>query len=356
MASFSTSSTLKMILVSTGVLTVALALKHTVPVVSDFIVSECPSIWTFMLTCLRPPYLYILMNCIIISIVASSKLQHQHKLDHTHSPDDPVLLPSIQTLTTAPVEISEGLPTEYNTVVLPPSQNLTQEPIMITRDVRMEYPVSDGLVSESQVYDASVQEPKTPKLKDHKEVVSGSDEAKIQLRTSMQRMDSLGLSFQNENEKPPVSARFGHRKAVKAGPDGGKAALGVMKAKRQDTLESTWRMITEGRAMPLARHLKKSDTWDSQLRRNSPRTDQNGTPAVKKSETFNGRSKAPGENESPSQTPSSGSGKLKKEPSLGQDELNRRVEAFINKFNEEMRLQRQESLRQYHEMIRRGAH
>ncbi|KAK4285988.1 hypothetical protein QN277_002609 [Acacia crassicarpa] len=351
MASFSTSTTLKMILVSTGVLTAALALKHTVPVVSDFIVSECPSIWTFMLTCVRPPYLYILMNCIIISIVASSKLHHRHKLNPTHSPDDPVvLLPSIQTLTTAPFKISEDiLPTEYKTVVLPPSQNLMQEPILISGNVRTEHAVSNGLVSEAQVYDANVQEPKTPKRKDHKEVVD-------HVRTSIQRKDSSDLSFQNGNEKPPVSARFGHhRKAVKASPDGGKAAaLGVMKAKRHDTLESTWKMITDGRAMPLTRHLKKSDTWDSQMRRNSSLTDQNDTHAVNKSETFNGRSKTEGENASPSS--GTGRGRLKKEPSPGQDELNRRVEAFINKFNEEMRLQREESLRQYQEMIRRGAH
>lgn len=137
---------------------------------------------------------------------------------------------------------------------------------------------------------------------------------------------------------------------------GGKVvALGVTKPKRQGTLESTWRTITEGRAMPLTRHLKKSDTWETQPGRNgTPLADLNGgnggagVPVMKKSETFGGREKR-------ASSPGSG-GKLRKEPSLSQDELNRRVEAFINKFNAEMRLQRQESLRQYREMINRGAH
>jgi hypothetical protein len=120
--------------------------------------------------------------------------------------------------------------------------------------------------------------------------------------------------------------------------------------KKQETLESTWKTITEGRAMPLNRHLKKSETFETQPRRNGvPLADLNGglrggggVSVVKKSETFSGRDK--------SVSPGSG-GKMRKEPSLSQDELNRRVEAFINKFNMEMRLQRQESLRQYRETV-----
>lgn len=130
---------------------------------------------------------------------------------------------------------------------------------------------------------------------------------------------------------------------------GGKA-LGVSRPKRHDTLESTWKTITDGRPMPLTRHLKKSETFNAGPQVPSP---QPSFQEMKKSETFNDRSTVVS-NGSP--IPSPASGKLRKEPSPSQDELNRRVEAFIKKFNEEMRLQRQQSLDQYKEMISRGAH
>jgi len=37
---------------------------------------------------------------------------------------------------------------------------------------------------------------------------------------SLLRKDSSDFSFADENEKPPASARFGHRKAVRASPEG----------------------------------------------------------------------------------------------------------------------------------------
>lgn len=126
----------------------------------------------------------------------------------------------------------------------------------------------------------------------------------------------------------------------------GGRALSVAKPKRHETMENTWKAITEGRAMPLSRHMKKSETWENHGREIN--VDSLDPSPVKKSETFKDRTNQP--------TSSPGSAKLRKEPSLSQDELNRRVEAFIKNFNEEMRLQRQESLNQYADMINRGSH
>lgn len=139
--------------------------------------------------------------------------------------------------------------------------------------------------------------------------------------------------------------------------------------KRNDTLESTWKTITEGRSIPLARHLKKSDTWEthnptSSHVSSSSLSSSSAAPLssdhqfnqlnkMKKSETFI-KDGVGGANTTTTTLRRGNSGKLRKEPSLSQDDLNRRVEAFIKKFNEEMRLQRQESLNQYNEMVKQG--
>ncbi|XP_054813546.1 uncharacterized protein LOC129314211 [Prosopis cineraria] len=349
MASFSNSVlSLKVALLSTGVLSLAVALKFSVPLVSDFIGADVPNIWSFFLTWLRPPYLYILVNFIIISIAASSKFQN-HKLDdQAHSQDHPVVLPS------DPIKMSEEISSEY--AIYNRQDVDVLEPEMITGDIRTNYAayncvVSDDYGDDSKVRDMTLEvqqgrisnaEKTKMSLRDEEITNEESFQAPISVMTSLQCTDLLALSILSDEEKSPVSARFGHRKAAKASPQGGKAVLGVAK--------------------PLTRHLKKSDTWDSQLHHNAtPLRDQNGcTPPnsklTKKSETFSERSRACKENIKSSASPSPGSGKMRKEPFLSQDELNRRVEAFIRKFNQEMRLQRQESLRQYREMINSGSH
>uniref|UniRef100_A0A0V0HC33 Putative ovule protein n=2 Tax=Solanum chacoense TaxID=4108 RepID=A0A0V0HC33_SOLCH len=166
-------------------------------------------------------------------------------------------------------------------------------------------------------------------------------------------------------EKPLVSSRFGNRKpAVKMSPEGVKS-LKVSRSKKPETLENTWKMITEGRHVPLTRHMKKSDTFHIHGRHvaavddDAPEENENSTTFppqhhhqrhVLKSETFKDRTNYV----SPSYSPSPPAVKIRKDPSLSSDELNRKFEAFIKKFNEDMRLQRQQSMQQYMEMINRG--
>lgn len=124
-------------------------------------------------------------------------------------------------------------------------------------------------------------------------------------------------------------------------------ALRVAKPKKNETLESTWKMITEGKSTPLtARQLyRRSDTF-SRGDSGGSEAEAQAKPVYKKSETFRDRTNY-------YQSPETAK-VVKKEPSLSQDELNRRVEAFIKKFNEDMKLQRMESLRQYKEITSRG--
>nr|GFD35844.1 RNA-directed DNA polymerase, eukaryota, reverse transcriptase zinc-binding domain protein [Tanacetum cinerariifolium] len=82
--------------------------------------------------------------------------------------------------------------------------------------------------------------------------------------------------------------------------------------KKHETLESTWKTMTDGRHIPLNRHLKKSDIFENH-NQHEPKLDYN---AMKKLETFNDRT----------------------------DEV-----------NDEMRLQRQESLQRNMDMMNRGA-
>lgn len=153
------------------------------------------------------------------------------------------------------------------------------------------------------------------------------------------------------------------------------------KPMKNETLESTWKKIMGSRE----RELKKSQTFEDRgclfyvnaaalgdddvddADADADVDDDLLPRSVLKSATFRDRTSyddditadddddddEDGGNDAPSGW-SSNMGKIKRELSLSQDELNRRVEDFIKKFNEDMRLQRQQSIDQYMEMINRG--
>ncbi|KAL4292044.1 hypothetical protein GQ457_14G010210 [Hibiscus cannabinus] len=319
---------LKVLFISSGVLTIALGLKVSVPLVLEFSASQAPLLWSTFRSWLKPPYLYVVINGIIITIAAASRFHRENG-----------------------------------------ESEQTRSKISVDQRSAMEYEMKSGLdfgVVETVAYERKerVEEVETTVFEGENNVAAvvddrdgGSDEFAISKSEWIppRRMDSSEIPSDVlfPVEKPPASSRFGHRKPIKASPEGGRA-LRVAKPKRHETLENTWKMITEGKAMPLTRHLKKSDTWENHGRDINVEALSDPKAAMKKSETFRDRTNyqpAPPEQVS---SPPASAVKLRKEPSLSQDELNRRVEAFIKKFNDEMRLQRQESLNQYMEMVNGG--
>ncbi|GMH05398.1 hypothetical protein Nepgr_007238 [Nepenthes gracilis] len=347
---------LKLTLISTGVLFIAVLLSVSLPQIFNFAASELPNFWSSFRSWLRPPYLYVIINGIIITIAASSRFHHQKQDDSDHHHHAAGINYTARAFA----------------VVLPPHDEVDMRadqfgehygPVPL-KDVEVLAPATEAAFEVSQPSaEEKVIEAVVNYEEDEKKI--GQDELDYVVWTKPTqpptpppvRQDSSEISLEymsSLGEKPPFSARFSHhRRPVRASPEGGKA-LRVAKPKRRETLESTWKAITEGRHLPLTRHLEKSETWENHSHQINSSTDDPSPPHLpKKSETFNDLTNY----SSPLLTPPrpSPAGRLKKEPSLSQDELNRRVEAFINKFNEDMRLQRQQSLQQFMDMINRAS-
>lgn len=192
MAILSTDSwglSLKVLLISTGLVSMAVALKVSVPVVVEFAVSEVPSFWSFVLSWLTPPYLYLVINFIIIIIAASSKLQYKV--------EEPPEKAGIATPSAIPLEYA----VPYDGIV---TKSVAESPAF-------------GYVFEANaVAEARITEAKT-ELKDLE--ANEKDEFTISRSSwTPERKDSAESLI--SAEKPLVSMRFGHRRSAKSSPEG----------------------------------------------------------------------------------------------------------------------------------------
>ncbi|XP_009793039.1 uncharacterized protein LOC107803683 [Nicotiana tabacum] len=290
----STSSlmlSMKVLLISIGAVSSAMLVKSSVPLV----LYEFPTIWSsFISSWLKPPYLYVVLNCIIIIIAATSR---SHRREHSSGESQPLIS-------------ARSTPLSDLIVISQPNVNMS-EPEMSELSPE---PVDESEVFEVKAEPVNIEPQQVVEVENDDQVVISNS-----VVTSLPEVETELLQ-QLATEKPLVSSRFGHRKPLtRMNPEGVKS-LRVARVKRHETLESTWKKITEGRHVPLTRHL---NTWQQNHGSQSPVQIENKRKTVL-------------------------------EPSPSQDELNRRVEAFITKFNEEMRLQREQSLQQYMEMINRG--
>ncbi|XP_076948743.1 uncharacterized protein LOC143621109 [Bidens hawaiensis] len=340
----------------------------------NFALYDLPVIYSVIVTWLTPPYLYVVVNGIIITIVASSRFQHHYNNHHHHDGlTETNSLPTIDPTEESSFQSPPMLVHQPGFHALEPTseESLSHSPPMLVQQSFEVLEPTSVVVYEREVRDESEVEPRvidveTVLLNDldvadeaeDKFVISGStwnDPSKDALPVETVWSDR---SFP-AREMPLVSSRFAHqRRMAKINPEGVRS-LRVSKPRKHETLESTWKMITDGRHIPLNRHRRKSDNFENHHTHEPPSDayEQESTSIVTNdigTDTLNNHTNYPN-NRVTSSKNALPPLKLRKEGSLSHDELNRRVEAFIKKFNDEMRLQRQESLQRYMDMINRGA-
>ncbi|XP_076885412.1 uncharacterized protein LOC143534930 [Bidens hawaiensis] len=364
---YSTSTSqlsLKIILISSGVVSAATAIKFYFPLMLNFALYDLPVIYSVILTWLTPPYLYVVVNGIIITIVASSRFQHHYNNHHHHHHhDDLTETNSLPTIDRTEESLFQSPPmlVQLGFHALKPT---SESPSMLVQQNFEAMEPTSVVVYETIVKDVSEVEPQVIDV----ETVSFNDLDVVNDEVQDKFViDALPVETVWSDrcfparEMPLVSSRFAHqRKMAKTNPEGVRS-LRVSKPRKHETLESTWKMITDGRHIPLNRHRRKLDNFDNHHPHEPPSdaysNEQESTSMVTNdivTDTFNNHTNYPN-NRVTSLKNALPPLKLRKEGSLSHDELNRRVEAFIKKFNDEMRLQRQESLQRYMDMINQGA-
>ncbi|CAH8372260.1 unnamed protein product [Eruca vesicaria subsp. sativa] len=297
------ASWIKPVLISTGVVAIAMQLKIIVPVVAVDL-SRAPILFSSLLSWLKPPYLYVITNVIIIMIGFSSMYY--------------------QIITSPDSKDYEGGSYSGDNHKFQNEQNVHRDPPRRSETAKDE---DFSFVAATQPSKDIIKE------KEKHEVVK-EKLAEAVVKAEEERKKCLVVVAVPENltpvEKPLVVARIGQRKLVKTttAERNSLKALRVAKPKRQETLENTWKMITEGK--PLTSYYRRPDTFGLGVE-DSNKTKQFG---LKKAETFIDRSKY----------------YLSPAVSRSRNELNVRAEAFIKKCNDE----RFESMRQDTEVTRRG--
>ena len=138
-------------------------------------------------------------------------------------------------------------------------------------------------------------------------------------------------------EETPAKTSDSGRKCI-AGEKAGKLESTAVVAGKNESLEKIWKALMEEHGIPAARQLKKCETWNKNDGGSLPRKE------MRKSNTFaEARSSFRETHPFP-----------RKDEFLSQDELNTKVEDFIRKCRNKMRLERLESDQRFMDILNRG--
>lgn len=295
----------KVVLITVGTVSSVILVKISViPCLSSFLVSTLPGLWSFLRSFFSPPYIYILLNFIILIIAASSTFQQQSH--HLKRPQK--LKISYQITDYDRVESHDQKPkiwyqsTDYDRFESHDHEGVRE--IAVLDEVEVEKHAVEPLekVVVGSRFDSS--------LLGKPGFISGEDLAEVKgmIAEPPEPRSPMKPEQPWEPEEP--------RKQEE--PD--------------DTLDSIWKSIMASQGKPLPGPDPEPEPCQG--------SDDPAVPAqreARKSDTFK-------EETAPLKL-----GKL-----LSQDELNLRAEAFIKKINLDMRLERQESDQRFMDMVYRG--
>lgn len=278
---------IQLLLLLVGFISIVLVFKTAVIPYSFSKVSTLPQLWLSLKFWLSPPYIYVIINIIIVFVVVTSTFYHPKVNEDQHNHE--YVSPRLQ---------DEDYGGTFRQAVPPEPSSIEETDKSEEVDFIFSHETPTTLPLPSLDTTMNVFSEKTTN-EEAKHIPSSPEHIKNILVTEQPLPENSDQDF--------------------------------------DSMEATWEAIIEAGKLPEKKQLKKTETW------NAPPVVMAtaGKKEMRKLETFNesllGRQK----------------GGLMRDVSIGQAELNNRIEAFISKFNKDMRLQRQESDQRFLEMINR---
>ncbi|KAI3407948.1 DUF4408 domain-containing protein [Psidium guajava] len=273
-----------------------------IPCASTFLISTIPSFWSSTKVFLSPPYIYILLNFVIVAIVASSTFHHQSQIIN---PVKRALLHTEKSL-----NLKFGFKSEEDEAAV------------------FEVPASQEATNESRLQDQNVAFTQNQEREEEEViksmVVAAAASVDKNVDPSMETSDDEALS--------------GKSGEITGEADGEEKAGLPKPEEPDDSLDSVWKAIMESQGKPATWKLKKRNTWDSPPRVAAAAAAGPCRRELRQSDTFRERVASTREN------------------STNQDELHRRADEFIRKINNDLRLQREESDLRPIEMVNRGVY
>ncbi|CAL9031797.1 unnamed protein product [Prunus brigantina] len=358
----------KLLLLCVGTFSTLVFFKAAIiPYLLNLTVSIVPQLWTSFKSCfLSPLYIYIILNFIIITIAASSTFQNQKQHQQPSSSSSSSSVGFSSFISDNAAKTADNIDSGSNYIYSPDNNNSSIQSESLSQQQQQQPKIQSH--SKDTIQSLSNEDVTallfSPSSHGHSnnEMMSWHDIHMVQADDGKQEAaaEDDDDDDQGFDPSPEMPSRDLLTKSVEM------PRLEVEVGEHINTLDTTWKAIMEGQGKAIGRHLKKSDTWDTPPRLTQfalTRTkfkggldhhsnldgddDDDGhgeddavtwaRRELKKSDTFSDRVS------------------LRREKSMTQEELNQRAEAFIKKFNNDMRLQRLESdQRRFREIVNGG--